>query len=179
MLFFLRDIFIRPRLNAALAPVQAKAVDAFARLYLAGDSKYSSAERAHLLSFYNRNVRLVHAGAALNNAEIMIPKMKGSVATWSARPSYNDIVQYKVGDRLLMNGLRQIPSVGLIFIRKQNDTLANGLPSEMEIEVSDRFSNKGLIVVRKTEGRPPYTATKSTQTQKTIHLDTICCRATR
>lgn len=55
----------------------------------------------------------------------------------------------------VLDVIRSNPGVGLIFIRKNNALFSDHseLPQEAEIEVSDRFENKGVITVR----RDPFT----------------------
>jgi len=53
----------------------------------------------------------------------------------------------------LADTLKAHPSVGLIFIRKQNDKISksSSLPETIKIAVLDRFDNEGEITVQKTK----------------------------
>jgi hypothetical protein len=147
-LFFLRALLIDPKLDQALAPVSEEATAILRQLYLRGVPAYRKAELEANRALFDRQVRLVYGGGALNNAELFLPvcESPGSCA-WSRRPSYSEILAYRGG--ALLEALREHEAVGLIFVRKNNELFSGSspLPERCEIEVSDRAGNRGTIAV--------------------------------
>jgi hypothetical protein len=141
------------RVDSAIEPMRTKAVDTIAKLYLAGDTNYVKAEKAFLANFYDQHVRLVYGGGARNNAEIFIPAGTSGSFTWSRRPSLEEMMNFRPenAQTTLMKTLMNNPGVGLFFIRRNNEAIVpeSELDGLMEIEVFDRFSNKGLITVKR------------------------------
>jgi hypothetical protein len=134
-LFFLRTLLIDPRLDRTFEPFSEKAAAILRALYLKGDPAYRTAELQANQGFFEENVRLVYGGGALNNAELFLPACeKDGACTWSRRPSYQEVLDYRGG--ALLAALREHPAVGLIFIRRNE-----------EIEVSDREGNRGTIII--------------------------------
>lgn len=134
-LFFLRSLFIDPRLDEALGPFSDEARGAFRQLYLRGIPRYRSAEVEANRAFFDRNVRLVYGGGALNNAELFLPACASGTCTWSRRPTFEEIQGYRGG--ALLDALADHESVGTIFARKDRAPCA--------IEVRDRAGNRGTI----------------------------------
>jgi hypothetical protein len=155
-LFFLRSLLIDPKLDQALGPVSEQAIAVFRQLYLRGVPAYQKAELEANRELFDRQVRLVYGGGALNNAELFLPVCEGSSScTWGRRPSYPEILAYRGGE--LLDALREHEAVGLIFVRKNNEVFSDSspLPERCEIEVSDRVGNRGTITVlrdAKTDG---------------------------
>jgi len=146
-LFFLRALLIDPKLDQALGPFSEKATAVFRALYLRGDPSYRKAELEANRELFDRQVRLVYGGGALNNAELFLPACDGTGAcTWGRRPSFQEILAYRGGS--LLAALREHEAVGLIFVRKNNELFSDSspLPERCEIEVSDRAGNRGTIV---------------------------------
>jgi hypothetical protein len=149
-LFFLRALLIDPKLDQALAPVSEEATAVLRQLYLRGVPAYRSAEIEANREFFDRRVRLVYGGGALNNAELFLPVCEGAGrCSWDRRPSYGEVLAYRGG--ALLEALQEHQAVGLIFIRKRNELFseASPLPETCEIEVRDRFGNRGAITVRR------------------------------
>jgi hypothetical protein len=147
-LFFLRSLLIDPKLDRSLAPFSEKATAVFRALYLRGDPAYRKAELDANRDFFDRRVRLVYGGGALNNAELFLPACGGTGAcTWGRRPSFREILDYRGGS--LMAALREHEAVGWIFIRKNNELFSpsSPLPATCEIDVEDREGNRGTITV--------------------------------
>jgi hypothetical protein len=113
-----------------------------------------AAELAANREFYARNVRLVYGGGARNNAELFLPRIHGGRATWTARPTFDEIMSYqpKPEGLELMTVLKNTPGVGLIFVRKQNGEIPDNYEprqGRMEIVVLDRMGNQGAISVER------------------------------
>jgi len=152
-LFFLRALFIDPRLDQALGPFSEEATAVFRQLYLRGVPAYREAELEANRRFFDGDVRLVYGGGALNNAELFLPACDGgSSCTWSRRPSFQEILGYR-GGRLL-RALSEHEGVGLIFIRKNNEVFSDSasLPGSCEIEARDRAGSRGTITVSRAAG---------------------------
>jgi hypothetical protein len=149
-LFFLRALLIDPKLDQALAPVSEEATAVLRQLYLRGVPAYGKAELEANRELFDRQVRLVYGGGALNNAELFLPVCEGSGScTWGRRPSYPEILAYRGG--ALFDALREHEAVGLIFVRKNNELFSDSspLPERCVIEVLDRAGNRGAITVRR------------------------------
>jgi hypothetical protein len=149
-LFFLRALLIDPKLDQALAPVSEEARAVLRQLFLRGVPAYRSAEIEANREFFDRRVRLVYGGGALNNAELFLPVCEGAGrCSWDRRPSYGEILAYRGGE--LLEALQEHEAVGLIFIRKRNELFseASPLPESCEIEVRDRHGNRSAITVRR------------------------------
>jgi len=147
-LFFLRALFIDPRLDQAVGPFSDEATAVFRQLYLRGLPAYRRAEVEANRELFDRQVRLVYGGGALNNAELFLPVCEGSGScAWGRRPSHAEILAYRQG--ALFDALREHEAVGLIFVRKNNDLFSHSspLPASCEIEVQDRAGNRGAITV--------------------------------
>ncbi len=147
-LFFLRALLIDPKLDQALAPVSDEAKAILRQLHLRGLPAYRQAEIEANRDFFEKRVRLVYGGGALNNAELFLPFCEGSgPCTWERRPGYPEILGYREGE--LFEALREHEAVGLIFIRKNNERFSESspLPERCEIEVRDRAGNRGAITV--------------------------------
>jgi hypothetical protein len=158
-LFFLRALFIEPRLDQALGPFSEEATAVFRQLYLRGVPAYREAELEANRKFYDRDVRLVYGGGALNNAELFLPACDGrSSCTWGRRPTYQEILDYRGGT--LFRALSEHEAVGLIFIRKNNEDFwdSSPLPQTCEIEARDRAGNRGTITVSRDarSGQPSF-----------------------
>ena len=155
-LFFLRALFIDPRLDQAVGPFSEEAAAVLRQLYLKGVPDYRKAETQANRELFDRQVRLVYGGGALNNAELFLPTCEGSSScSWSRRPSYPEILAYRGG--ALLGALRDHEAVGLIFVRKNNELFSGStpLPERCEIEVQDRAGNRSTITVLrdpKTDG---------------------------
>jgi hypothetical protein len=152
-LFFFRALLIDPRLDQAVEPVSREATSVFRQLYLRGVPAYRTAEVEANRAFYDRSVRLVYGGGALNNAELFLPVCdESNRCSWERRPSFSEIVGYREGKLLV--ALREHESVGLIFVRRNNEVFSDGapLPERCEIEVQDRSGNRGVITVRRDGG---------------------------
>lgn len=159
------DNTIEGKLNSGMQmaePYKGKAIDILTKLYLHGDKEYVEAERQGLRKFYDEHVRLVYGGGARNNAELFIPSPDKNSFSWSKRPSYDQIMNYKPenSSKTLIESVKENPGVGLIFVRKNNGSLDSKKPlsGPMDIEVMDRFNNKGQITINKDEktGRLTY-----------------------
>jgi hypothetical protein len=97
-LFFLRTLLIDPRLDRTFQPFSEKATAILRALYLKGDPAYRTAELQANHEFFDRNVRLVYGGGALNNAELFLPACgEEGACTWSRRPSYQEVLDYRGG----------------------------------------------------------------------------------
>jgi hypothetical protein len=147
-LFFLRTLLLDPELDQALGPFSERATSVLRELYLRGDPVYREAELEANRDLFDRQVRLVYGGGALNNAELFLPACDGTGAcTWRRRPSYQEVIGYRGG--ALFEALREHEAVGLIFIRKNNHLFSRSspLPETCAIEVSDREGNRGTITV--------------------------------
>jgi hypothetical protein len=147
-LFFLRRLLLDPKLDEALGPFSERATGVLRELYLRGDPVYRKAELEANRELFDREVRLVYGGGALNNAELFLPACDGKGrCTWGRRPSYQEVLAYRGGN--LLAALREHESVGLIFIRKNNHLFSHTspLPEKCEIEVWDRGGNRGTITV--------------------------------
>ena len=154
-LLFLRRVLIDAQLDEALAPYRDTARAIITQLYLRGDPSYMAAQDRFVRDFYDRRVRLVYGGGALNNAEIFLPSPCGSAWCWNRRPSFAELMRGVHAD--VVRALADNPGVGLLFVREQNGEIAPGrpLPREMTIRVSDRAGRVGTIHVR----RDPATRT--------------------
>ncbi|MEW6054979.1 MAG: hypothetical protein AB1540_00055 [Bdellovibrionota bacterium] len=129
-------------------PAEPTIIDVLTKLHLKGDAHYNTEEKKFLSDFYEKHVEVVYGGGAKNNAEIFLPASSGKDhASWKTRPSYSTILS----NRKLFATLKALPSVGLIFVRKDNHKIspAEPLPKQTEIVVMDRFENRGEIVVRR------------------------------
>jgi hypothetical protein len=147
-LFFLRSILIDPKLDQTFAPVSTEAQSVLRKLYLRGIPAYRSAAIEANRELFDRQVRLVYGGGALNNAELFLPACgeSGSCA-WDRRPSHAGILGYRGGT--LLKALRAHEAVGLIFIRKENElfSASSPLPPRASIDVQDRAGNRGTLTV--------------------------------
>ena len=132
-LFFLKQFLFDPRFDRATEKYRPTVVDQVARLYLRAVPRYQAAEGRARQAFFDRHVRLVYGGGARNNAELFLPSMieaeadQGAPqASWISRPSYQQIMEYRGGENrgerqtTLIEALKDIPAVGLIFVRKKN-----------------------------------------------------------
>src|SRR5262249_14431948 len=119
------------------------------QLYLRGEPSYMAAQDRFVREFYDRRVRLVYGGGALNNAEIFLPSPCGSGWCWKQRPSFTELMDGVPAS--VVRVLPGNPGVGLLFIREQNGDIAPGrpLPAPMSIRVIDRAGNAGTIRVRR------------------------------
>ncbi len=147
-LFFLRSLLLDPKLDETLAPVSQEASAVLGQLYLKGLPAYRRAELEANRELYDRQVRLVYGGGALNNAELFLPVCGDTGSCdWDRRPSYPEIVAYRGG--ALLSALREHEAVGLIFIRRENELFSSDsrLPSRASIDVQDRDGNGGVITV--------------------------------
>lgn len=146
-LLFLGKPILDPRVNAKIEPYKQGVLDALTQIDLAGKPEYVRALREADRAFYNQRVRLIYGGGARNNAELFLPTQASGGASWSQRPSHEQLV----GNEALMQALKKNPGVGLIFVRKGNELLGAGkaLPARMEISVLDRFGNRGEISVQR------------------------------
>jgi hypothetical protein len=156
-LFFLRTLLIDPRLDEAMGPVSQEATALFRSLYLRGIPEYGKAEVEANRRFFDRNVRLVYGGGALNNAELFLPACDAAFAcSWERRPSYQQIVSYRgaaASGTTLLEALGENEGVGLIFIRKNNELFSESspTPASTEIEVRDRSGNAGFITASRDQ----------------------------
>jgi hypothetical protein len=156
-LFFLRSLLIDPRLEERMGAVTVDATALFRSLYLRGIPAYNEAEVQANRRFFDRNVRLVYGGGALNNAELFLPACDSPGAcSWERRPSYEQIVSYRGGEAsgtTLLEALQENEGVGLIFIRKNNELFSESSPppQSTEIEVRDRNGNAGVITASRDE----------------------------
>jgi hypothetical protein len=149
-LFFLRSVLVDPKLDEALGPVAEQALSTFRNLYLRSRPEYLRAESQANRDFYDRTVRLVYGGGARNNAELFLPVCDADTCSWSQRPTYEDIVDYRNG--AFMDALMTSPAVDLVFIRKNNELFANrNVPVESEIEVRNRAGEWATITVHRDE----------------------------
>lgn len=150
-LTFLRNVLVYPQLDKQIGPYKDKITDLITKLHLRGSKTYLKESEKYQRKFFNKHVRLVYGGGARNNAELFIPtKSSSGKYTWSARPSYDEILNYKpAGKDTIIDALLKNPGVGLIFIRKENMILNSNtlLPNVMNIFVMDNKQNKGLISV--------------------------------
>ena len=147
-LFFLRALFIDPRLDQEIGPFSEEATAVFRQIYLRGLPAYGTAEVKANRELFDRQVRLVYGGGALNNAELFLPVCESpDSCAWGRRPSHAEILAYRGG--ALLGALREHDAVGLIFIRKSNELFSDSapLPDRCEIEVQDRARNRGTITV--------------------------------
>lgn len=152
-LFFLRTLLLDPKLDQALGSFSERATAVLRGLYLRGDSVYRKAEMEANRDLFDRQVRLVYGGGALNNAELFLPACDGEGGcTWSRRPSYREVLGYRGGK--LLAALREHQGVGLIFIRKENELFSRSLslPEKCEIDVLDRDGNRGTLTVTRGSG---------------------------
>ncbi len=151
-LFFLRSLLIDPKLDETLAPVSEEATAVLQQLYLKGVPRYRSAEIEANRALFDRQVRLVYGGGALNNAELFLPACaQPSSCEWDRRPSHAEILGYR--DGALLDALRDHEAVGLIFIRRENELFSglSPLPARAQIDVLDRAGNRGTITVLRDE----------------------------
>lgn len=97
-------------------------------------------------------------GGARNNLELFIPseinpEKNSTNFSWSKRPSYEEILNYKAGNEsgpTLVEVLKNTLGVGLIFIRKENKKInSRRLPKKVHVIVMDRFGSEGEITVWK------------------------------
>jgi hypothetical protein len=153
--FWMRIVWpiAKAKLDSTFESNQKDAEKALARMYLRGDSSYLGKENAYQQEFFRKHVRLIYGGAARNNAELFLPKNENGNLVWTSRPSINEILSYRAtaSGKTLMQTLRELPAVGLMFIRANNNEIDHDrkLPLEMKILVLDRFDNKGTITVHK------------------------------
>ncbi|MGZ3669919.1 MAG: hypothetical protein ACXWR4_08450 [Bdellovibrionota bacterium] len=140
-LLFLRKPLVDPKVDKTLSGVRDSAIPVVSKIFLEGDGGYKKAEREANVRFYNEHVPMVYGGGALNNAELFFPAQGG----WGPRPSYESLR----GNAGLMEKLKTLPGVGLIFIRKQNSQFIDDgvLPPRLEIVVLDQKGGEGLITV--------------------------------
>jgi hypothetical protein len=156
-LFFLRSLLIDPRLDEAMAPVSKEITTVLRQLYLKGVPAYGKAEVEENRRFFDRKVRLVYGGGALNNAELFLPACDAAEAcSWERRPSYRQIVSYRGADSsgtTLLEALEENEGVGLVFIRRNNELFSESSPPppSTEIEVRDRSGNTGVITASRDE----------------------------
>jgi hypothetical protein len=151
-LFFLKNIFLYPKVEETVTNVKEKAKDLIVQTYLRGLPDYMAFEKQFIKSIYNRHIRLVYGGGARNNAELFIPHQDNNQMNWNQRPSFEEILQYQPNPQkslTLIEALKTYPAVGLIFIRKNNEQFqsSNPLPKETTILVTDRIGNQGEIRV--------------------------------
>lgn len=144
-LFFLRRFVFDAKFSRETEKYRSVVVDQLARLYLKAIPRYVTAERRAVCEFFDRNVRLVYGGGARNNADLFLPstaalgRENGSSESWRKRPSFDQILEYRGGGNrgkgkpTLIEALKNIPGVGLIFVRKNNDEIPTGkiLPEEV------------------------------------------------
>lgn len=129
---------------------EEKSIPYLTQMRLKGNEAYAQAEGEVIRDFYNRRVRLVYGGGALNNLELFLPKvLAGSEdgVDWRQRPSYDEIRK----NERLWKTLKGHPANGLIFVRHENGEIAENsdLPEQMHIQVIDRHGNEGVILVRR------------------------------
>jgi hypothetical protein len=155
-LFFLRSLWIDPKLDGAIDPVSSRMRGMFRRLYLRGVPDYLEAERRATRVFFDDHVRLVYGGGARNNAELFIPACDQAGCSWQRRPRYEEIVAYRGGrasETTLLEALLENPGVGLVFVRRDNELFSpssrSPMPERLEIEVLDREGNTGTIAVER------------------------------
>jgi hypothetical protein len=160
-LFFLRRFIVDPRVNSGLDPHANQAVDVLAKLYLKAVPAYRKAELEANRRFYDEHVRFIYGGAARNNVEIFLPATVDGRASWSRRPTYDEVLAARGGARstkTVLEALFANPGVALLFIRRENGAISASapLPETMEIDVRDRAGNRATISVRKGAGEPVY-----------------------
>jgi hypothetical protein len=151
---FLKTMLIDPRAEA-LGTAEARAIDVISELYLRGESDYVAAVADGNRAFYDKHVRMVYGGGALNNAELFLPVCSGTSCSWKTRPTSQQVLDYRgPNGQKLLDVVRANPGVGLIFVREGNEQIAEGkpLPDRMQIRVMDRFGNEGVITVRNSGG---------------------------
>ncbi|MDA2931063.1 hypothetical protein MYX84_14140, partial [Acidobacteria bacterium AH-259-O06] len=162
-LFFMKRFVFDPRFDRATEKYRPMVVDQLARLYLRAIPRYRAAEGRAVQQFFDQHVRLVYGGGARNNAELFLPSLQSVegklTSTWTRRPSFRQIMQYQGGENkgknqpTLIEALKGIPGVSLIFVRKNNDEISAqmDLPDKMEILVLDRLENRGWIRIRRDQ----------------------------
>ncbi len=158
-LFFLKAKIVDPKVHASTEPIKSEVIKVLTALYLQGDlcsvnpQCYSNEEAKFVKKYFDQNVRLVYGGAALNNAEFFLPSENG----WGERPSGQYIFEALVGDpkqpnrKTVIDALQDIESVGLIFVRGNNEKFHPSRPSPetTQIYILDAMDNVGVIHIKR------------------------------
>ncbi len=151
----LRAMVIKPKIEKIFTRYEPLVLDDLVTIYLKGEPEYTHWEKKIRKSFYNRHVKLVYGGGALNHAEIFIPGTNPTSKDdkWGIRPTYQEIMDYPKSshDIKLVDMILEHPGVDLVFIREKNEEFnaSQELPSAMSIKVLDRHRATGTILVKK------------------------------
>ncbi|MCK5072949.1 MAG: hypothetical protein KAQ98_05945 [Bacteriovoracaceae bacterium] len=153
-MFFLKKMIVFPKLDSALEEYKPLALNVISKLYLRSFPDYLKQEQKYLESIYNKHIRFIYGGGARNNAEFFIPHKDKKTGNydWSKRPTLDEILSYKPtinSSKTVVETLKDIDSVGLIFIRENNPLVRKNPYGKMTVRVFDRFGNYGTISIQK------------------------------
>ncbi len=152
----LRKSIIDPKIAASMGSIKPYAIRLLTSLYLQGDlcarnpNCYINEEAKFLKTYYDRHVKFIYGGAALNNGEFFIPSSKG----WGERPTGAEILEYTPGNRKsVIKTLQDMESIGLIFFRGNNELFHPKKlpPPTTDIIVMDHAGNMSVIHVKRDE----------------------------
>lgn len=155
-LLFLKQSIIDPKVISSTDSVKPYVLRLLTSLYLQGDpcssnpQCYNNEEAQFVKKYYDQNIRFVYGGAALNNGEFFIPTAKG----WGERPAGDYLFEARPGGpnrKTLLQALQDTPSIGLIFIRGNNEQFnpSRPVPESSDIIVMDAMNNMGVIHVKR------------------------------
>lgn len=149
-LLFLKSLLVYPKLDEKLDPHKQMVKNVLANLYLKGIPEYNEKEVDFFRAKYDKHIRFVYGGGARNNAEIFLPQVSGDKYSWKARPTYAQILSFKGNNRksTMVEIMRNLPSVGSTFIRK-NNPLGHNPYGRMTIAVLGKKNNEAEIIVEK------------------------------